>query len=158
MSAGGSQSRKFNPSSAALSLSSFSFPFIHTHSLLFDALQLVNVESELGRLPIRGPTCACAPTRLLVPPLRLPRCPARSIIRLLFRFSACPLVIMAFRTPSDARLARSLPPLRSFARSLALILSFPMAMSAMGLAIRSIRCSEMLSVRQAIPWPILGNP
>ena len=112
MSAGGSQSRKFNPSSSLPPLS------FNTRSLLFDALQLVNVESELGRLPIRGPTCACAPTRSLVPPLRPPRCPARSIIRLLFRFSACPLVIMAFRTPSDARLARSLLPLRSFARSL----------------------------------------
>ena len=68
MSAAGAQSRKFNSSSPFHPSSSPYYPFFHTHSLLFDALQLVNAESELGRLPIRGPTRAathstCTPAR-----------------------------------------------------------------------------------------------
>ena len=125
LSAAWAQSRKFNSSSPFLP--PLASPF-HTHSLLFDALQLVNAESELGRLPIRGPTCATRAQRLYARSLSrsstsaslfapsLPRSLAPSSV---FRFSACPLVIMAFRTPSDARhvrcsLARSHPILAGY--------------------------------------------
>ena len=132
MSAAGAQSRKFNSSSPFLPppLPLSAFHSIHTHSCSTPCNLSMRRERARtianSRADLRYAQYLYARSRSLGLPLGL-RYLARSIIR----FSACPLVIMAFRTPSDVW---------PLARSPALIPSYPK--STVGLAIRSIRCLE----------------
>ena len=128
-----------NPGNLTLPLPFFLLPFPFLPFILYTLTPVRRLatcqcgERELGRLPIRGPTYATRSTCTLALALSVFHLGFATSLApsSVFRFSACPLVIMAFRTPSDVW---------PLARSPALIPSYPK--STVGLAIRSIRCLE----------------